>query len=337
MQSYEAASGVGAARRQLDFLWLEITPKCNLECRHCYAESSPKRELSGDMGLSDWLRMLGDAAEAGCRAVQFIGGEPTLHPHLPEMIAHADSLGYKHIEVFTNATAIRPKLLESFVSARVQIATSFYSDDGSTHDQITQHIGSFRRTVAGIRQCIEAGLQVRAGIVETPLNTGHALNAAKLLAELGVKSIRVDRQREIGRGLAHAANADSMSSLCGQCRGTLCVTASGAMFPCVFSRFVQVGNARVGIRSALSSRELDRFCVELESIQRDLAKAGDGLRDVFAGALNDPHGCDPKTCSPGRDFQRCQPMGRCGPSHASGTVGPKANWKPLNVSFGQFQ
>ena len=52
--------------RGLDFLWLEITPKCNLRCAHCYADSGPQRELSGEMTTDDWLRILAESAER-CR------------------------------------------------------------------------------------------------------------------------------------------------------------------------------------------------------------------------------------------------------------------------------
>ncbi len=30
-------------RERLSFIWLELTARCNLECVHCYADSSPER------------------------------------------------------------------------------------------------------------------------------------------------------------------------------------------------------------------------------------------------------------------------------------------------------
>src|SRR5208283_2388709 len=32
--------------RGLDFLWLELTSRCNLQCVHCYAESGPSSALT---------------------------------------------------------------------------------------------------------------------------------------------------------------------------------------------------------------------------------------------------------------------------------------------------
>ena len=84
MQSQDLAPA--NAGLELKFLWLELTRKCNLECVHCYTDSSPARDLYETLGADDWKRALREAATLDCRSVQFIGGEPTLHPELPDLI-----------------------------------------------------------------------------------------------------------------------------------------------------------------------------------------------------------------------------------------------------------
>lgn len=66
----------------ISFLWLELTGKCGLECVHCYAESGPSG-THGSMTADDWKSVIDQAVAAGVSMVQFIGGEPTLHPELP--------------------------------------------------------------------------------------------------------------------------------------------------------------------------------------------------------------------------------------------------------------
>ena len=49
----------------LDFLWLELTNRCNLRCVHCYTESDP---WSGDRDLliaSDYESLMADAFALG--------------------------------------------------------------------------------------------------------------------------------------------------------------------------------------------------------------------------------------------------------------------------------
>jgi molybdenum cofactor biosynthesis enzyme MoaA len=73
----------------LDFLWLELTNRCNLRCVHCYTDSHPG---SGDRDLlttGAYESLLRQAYELGCRRVQFIGGEPPLHPDLLRLLGTA--------------------------------------------------------------------------------------------------------------------------------------------------------------------------------------------------------------------------------------------------------
>src|SRR5713226_7179053 len=87
----------------LNFLWLEITRRCNLTCEHCYASSGPGLPLIERMECADWCQVLDEARAVGCRRVQFIGGEPTVHPDLGRLLEHATRVGFRHCEVFTNA------------------------------------------------------------------------------------------------------------------------------------------------------------------------------------------------------------------------------------------
>ncbi|MEM1334502.1 MAG: radical SAM protein, partial [Actinomycetota bacterium] len=81
-------------------MWLEITSDCQLECDHCYAESGPGRG-HGSLDAEQWERALSEASAGGVEHVQVIGGEPTSHPALPRLIAHALELGLQ-VEVFSN-------------------------------------------------------------------------------------------------------------------------------------------------------------------------------------------------------------------------------------------
>lgn len=311
----------------LSFLWLEVTGKCNLECSHCYADSGPQRSLRGQMELEDWCKAIRESADLGCRQIQFIGGEPTLHPDLAKMIEYASSRGYTFIEVFTNATVVSDRLLKTFVTSDVHIATSFYSDDRETHDLITRRAGSFLQTAAGIRRLVAAGLPVRAGIIETQQNLGHGQRARLFLNDLGVSDIRVDFQRGIGRGAQQLYSTEPMSQLCGECwKGKLCVTQSGAAYPCVFSRFARVGTARNGIRQIVDGDELLAFRADLSTRQRthqlrDTAQFHGDLGSAASLAEGGPTrlvACDP-TCAPcGPDkFNKCDPP--CNPACAPST------------------
>ena len=97
----------------LDFLWMELTNRCNLECVHCYAVVA----AGADSVLSeaDHLTLLDEARALGCRRVQFIGGEPTLNRSLRALIARSAGLDFELIEVYTNLVSVPDDLLACFV------------------------------------------------------------------------------------------------------------------------------------------------------------------------------------------------------------------------------
>ena len=195
------------------------------------------------MGLGDWQDVLEAARAMGCRRVQFIGGEPTLHPGLPALIEHARRIGFRQVEVFTNATHLPPGLLEVFKRSKVGVASSFYSADPSSHDRITGHRGSFDRTVAGLRSLIELKVPLRVGVIAVEQNPAQLREAKRFLRGLGVRRIETDRVRGIGRGQALVPDAQPLLELCGSCwQGKLSVDPDGYAYPCVFSRFAPVGN-----------------------------------------------------------------------------------------------
>ncbi|MGQ4381207.1 radical SAM protein [Streptomyces sp. SAS_267] len=60
-------------------------PRCQLTCpSHCYAQAGPARG-HGRRTARDWRRIIDEAAVLGTTAVQFIGGEPTLHSDFAEL------------------------------------------------------------------------------------------------------------------------------------------------------------------------------------------------------------------------------------------------------------
>ncbi len=251
------------SRKELDFLWLELTERCNLRCVHCYAGSGPDLE-DGPMRTGEHLRILREAARAGCRKVQFTGGEALLDPDLPGLIDEARALGYRWIEVYSNATLLNESRVRFLRERAVHVAVSFYSHCEETHEAITQVPGSFRRTVEAIRSLITAGVGVRAGIIRMRMNQDDVEPAKDLLASLGVDraTIGVDEVRPTGRGcgdslvpaggqarLTSPPSGESMQSGangsmgCQTCwSGKIAVAPTGDVFPCIFSRELGVGN-----------------------------------------------------------------------------------------------
>jgi len=184
----------------LDFLWLEVTRKCNLKCIHCYTDSSAQLPLMGRMQYDDWQRVLEQGASLGCRTVQFIGGEPILYPHLTHLIADARVLDYRFIEVFTNGTLLNDSLFEIFQQFDVHLAFSVYAHGTEIHENITKKRGSFQKTLDGIRRALDHILTVRVGVTLMEANENDLEKVKAILTQIGIATVGVDRLRGVGRG-----------------------------------------------------------------------------------------------------------------------------------------
>ena len=231
----------------LRFAWLEITGKCQLSCTHCYAESGP-RGNEGVLRTRDWFRTIDEVAELGAHSIQFIGGEPTLHPDLPEFVDRALAAGLE-VEVFSNLVHIGPRLWDTFSRPGVRLATSYYSDTASQHEAITRRRGSHARTRANIAEALRRDIPLRAGVIDVSSSERIGLQRTRAaqadLSSLGVSDVGVDRLRRIGRGANASPGSDQpgFDQLCGRCgHGAVAISPSGDVWPCVFARRIQLGN-----------------------------------------------------------------------------------------------
>lgn len=83
---------------------VEITNRCNMSCPLCFANSDA---TPSDIKLEVVKSRINNLISiAGIIPLQISGGEPTLHPFLPEIIEFAKSSGFKNIELISNGIRI---------------------------------------------------------------------------------------------------------------------------------------------------------------------------------------------------------------------------------------
>jgi hypothetical protein len=258
------------------FLELEITGFCQLKCVHCYAESGPHGG-SGTMTADDWENVIDQAATLGIKAVQFIGGEPTLDPRLPRLIRHALRAGVK-VDVYSNLVHVTPELWDLFSRPGVSLGTSWYSADPGKHGEVTGSRASHARTRASIAEAVRRGIPLRAVVVDVTGNQGTSEAAADLRA-LGVSDIRIRRSQGVGRGAGGDTGHD-VSELCGRCGiGRAAVLPDGRFTPCVMGRWLGCGDVRDTPLAEILSGAVWRHTMTLVPRYPDVQRcppAGDG-------------------------------------------------------------
>jgi len=135
-----------------------MTRRCNLKCVHCYARSediSYDNELTHEQSIA----MMDDLAEFGVPVLLFSGGEPTVHPRLVEYAKYAVSKGMRAV-ISTNGTLITKEKARAL--KEVGLSYVGISLDGleETHDKFRGVKGSYKKVMAAIENCQEAGIKV---------------------------------------------------------------------------------------------------------------------------------------------------------------------------------
>lgn len=186
---------------------------------------------------ADWREVEDAAAGSGVAAVQFIGGEPTLHPECAGLVDHASAVGMR-VEVFTNLVQVSRSWWSRYLLPGVSVATSYYTADSAAHDVFTGLAGSHARTRANIAHAVRTGVRIRVAVVGSG---AVADRACADLAALGVEKVTVGRFREIGRG--SRGNRAPADELCGRCaQGMAAIDPLGNVSPCVMARWIRIGN-----------------------------------------------------------------------------------------------
>lgn len=265
----------------LDFLWVEITSRCNLSCIHCYAEAGGLL-CPPDPPLKELKRVLDEAAALGCKKLQFTGGEPTLRSDLKELVKYAKAKRFEFIEIFTNGTLLTESLVQVFSKEKINVAVSIYSYKKETHDTITRIPGSYQKTLDSLKLLLAYKVPTRCAVVAMKQNENDLKGTTYILSQLNLLNGPPDPIRPSGRGKG-AKNWPQYGSFMqtsptfffnqqsyqknrhwNSCwAGKAAVTSRGDVIPCVFARDHIAGNIKQQSLSDIIKGEQMRHFWEL--------------------------------------------------------------------------
>ncbi|WP_310600926.1 radical SAM/SPASM domain-containing protein [Desulfobulbus sp.] len=129
-----------AAADRLLSLEIEFSRQCNFRCAYCYVED--RTAAAGEMSRREIKEVLLQARELGARKIIILGGEPSIYPHLVEMLRFLGGLGLE-IELFTNGTGITDHLAGVLAEERVRVVVKMNSRDAAIQDRLAGKKGAF--------------------------------------------------------------------------------------------------------------------------------------------------------------------------------------------------
>jgi len=157
------------------------TRRCNLRCVHCYAHSADRR-YAGELTTEQGAALLEDLAEFGAPVVLFSGGEPLMRRDLFDLAARATKLGMRAV-ISTNGTLIDEPTAERL--REIGLSYVGVSIDGmrGVNDRFRGQEGAFDKAIAGIRNCLKAGIKVGLRFTINKRNAGEIDGIFSLLRD----------------------------------------------------------------------------------------------------------------------------------------------------------
>jgi len=150
-------------KRALISFDLEITARCNNNCRHCYINlpAADKEAKEKEFSLQEIQGIGTEAVSLGALWCLITGGEPLLRDDFPDIYLYLKKKGLL-ISVFTNATLVTKEHIKLFKEYPPRdIEVSVYGCSKESYEGVTRKAGSFAAFRRGLKLLMKSGLNVR--------------------------------------------------------------------------------------------------------------------------------------------------------------------------------
>ena len=136
-------------------LELNLGKLCNNRCIFCLDGAAP-RESRKWVPLERATGELERAREEGTTSLGLLGGEPTAHPEILEIVSAARRLGFTRIALTSNGLRLSSEeLSRSLVEAGVtRFSLSVHAHTAADEDYLTGRDGNFERKLRGIENLL---------------------------------------------------------------------------------------------------------------------------------------------------------------------------------------
>ncbi|MER5972721.1 radical SAM protein [Streptomyces sp. NPDC002055] len=203
--------------KKIRMLYLQLLYRCNFTCLHCfhgkrlqYADAFTAEEAI------DLLSLMRD--EYGTEAVTLLGGEPFVHRDLARVVRHAKEELGQRVEICTNGYRIERRLTE--IAPHLDLLRVSLEGVGSTNDSIRRQ-GSYHSALNAIGLARDLGVRTGATMTVTSRNIDEVLPLASVLAQYGVRQLKLHHLRAVGNAADHPELVVTAPSAYGRLREEL--------------------------------------------------------------------------------------------------------------------
>lgn len=228
----------------MQIVYLSITNRCNLKCKHCVASAiDPKGE--DPLNTEEWKKIIKQIVKLQPEQITFTGGEPMLRKDFIELLKYTKRCcGESKIVLSTNGIFVTDKNIKDIIENVDTIAISLDGYDEVSCAQIRGE-GVYSKVIEAVKKIRANGYhKISLSMLESAYTEGHDAEFYSLCEELQVKPI-LRRFSPTGRGeqnrdeLMPSPNVEEPVQenelrcvLCHPGRKELDIAADGRVYPC---------------------------------------------------------------------------------------------------------
>ncbi|WP_300408650.1 GTP 3',8-cyclase MoaA [Lagierella sp.] len=145
--------------REINYLRISITDRCNLRCKYCMPENGfCKVDSKEVLTIDEYLKIVKAFKELGIQKVRITGGEPLVKRGVVDLIRGIKEIGIKDIAMTTNGILLGDMAKELKGAGLDRVNISLDSLNPTRYREITRG-GDLQRVLESIEICKKVGIK----------------------------------------------------------------------------------------------------------------------------------------------------------------------------------
>jgi GTP 3',8-cyclase len=162
--------------RNIDYMRISITDKCNLRCTYCMPEGEvPRRQHSELLSFEEIVRIVGVAVTLGISKVRLTGGEPLVKRDITDLVRMLKTIpGLKQLAMTTNGVLLAAMAAGLREAGLDSLNISVDTLDPLNYRAITR-CGRLEDALAGIEAARREGFPIKINTVVSDTTTDNEI------------------------------------------------------------------------------------------------------------------------------------------------------------------
>jgi radical SAM protein with 4Fe4S-binding SPASM domain len=199
-KAWELYRKIEQKEHNLQYLFFEITKKCNLNCLHCGSDCKADH-FAPELTTESWLKIVDYVKNHFGNDVVFVisGGEPLIHPDIFTIGRHIADSGMKWGMV-TNGMALDEKCMDNLINSGIYSITVSVDGTESSHNHLRNSSMAFKCVQRALKLIGQSPIEMKDAVTCVyPANLHELDKVAEILINHKIPAWRLFRIFPNGR------------------------------------------------------------------------------------------------------------------------------------------